>query len=94
MNEQDKKNIDNHKRVVHDVANDEVRKYMSFIGRKGGKSGTGKSKSRGSEHAKKAAESRWSKNRMGKSEIKNQSEQKSGVLDLREGVHSSGEKEK
>jgi len=38
-----------------------ISKYLAQIGAKGGKAGTGKSKSRGSDHARKAAMARWTK---------------------------------
>ena len=38
-----------------------ISKYLAQIGAKGGKAGTGKAKSRGSDHARKAALVRWAK---------------------------------
>lgn len=39
----------------------EVTKYLSTIGSKGGRAGTGKSKARTSAQARKAAMTRWAK---------------------------------
>lgn len=38
-----------------------ISKYLSEIGSLGGKSGTGKAKSRGSELSRKAAQTRWAR---------------------------------
>lgn len=43
--------------------NDQVRKYLAEMGRKGGKSGRGASKARSSEQARKAVQARWEKAR-------------------------------
>lgn len=40
---------------------DAVQKYLASIGSKGGKAGTGKSKARTPEQARKAALARWAK---------------------------------
>ena len=43
--------------------NPEASKYLSAIGRRGGKSGTGKSKARTKAQARAAAKARWDKAR-------------------------------
>lgn len=44
--------------------NPEARKYLASIGAKGGAAGTGKSKARTTEQARKAALARWVKRRL------------------------------
>lgn len=41
----------------------EVKKFLSEIGTKGGKAGTGKAKARTKAQARKAAQTRWQKKR-------------------------------
>ena len=50
-----------------------VSDYLAAIGRKGGASGTGKSKARSKSQARKAAQARWAKSKLAESQ--NHSEQ-------------------